>query len=88
MLAMEPDAELGEEEITDAIGEVTNMIMGSLKSRIANVANSIDVSIPTVTRGIELHNSLGDGANTVSKKVDIANEYIAELSLSYRDSSE
>ena len=84
MLAMEPDAELGEEEISDAFGEVANMVMGSVKSRILPAVGDLDVSIPTVIKGQKLNNSLGDGANKVLTKVDIANEYTAELTMWYR----
>jgi CheY-specific phosphatase CheX len=84
MLAMEPDAELGEEEISDAFGEVANMVMGSVKSRILPNVGDLDISIPTVIKGQKLNSSLGDGANKVLTKVDIANEYIAELTIWYR----
>ena len=88
MLAMDPSDELSDEEITDAIGEVTNMVMGGIKSRILDVVGNIEVSIPTVTSGQELQNSLGEGALKALVKVKFDNEYIAELSMLYRESSE
>ena len=87
MLAMDPSEELSEEEICDALGEVTNMVMGSVKSRIQNVASDISVSIPTVVSGRDLQNSLGEGAIRTLIKVKFENEYIAELSMLYRESS-
>ena len=87
MLAMDPSEELSEEEICDALGEVTNMVMGSVKSRIQNVASNISVSIPTVVSGRDLQNSLGEGAIRTLIKVKFENEYIAELSMLYRESS-
>lgn len=84
MLGIDPDEQLSEEDVRDAIGEVTNMVMGSVKSRIQESIGNIDVSIPLVVSGRELGNSLGDGAKKVLVKVNIENEYIAELSLLYR----
>lgn len=86
MLGMDPTEELSETEICDAIGEVSNMIMGSVKARIQDSIGDLQVSIPTVVSGRELHNSLGDIASKISTKVNIEDEYIAEFSLLYRDS--
>jgi hypothetical protein len=61
-----------------------DMVMGSVNSRIQETTGNLDVSIPTVTRGRKLDNSLGDHANRVSVKFHIADEYAAELSLLYR----
>lgn len=88
MLAMNPDEELSEEEICDALGEVANMIMGSVKARLQNTEKNIAVSIPTVVRGRELQNSLGEGTIRTLIKVKFQNEYIAEISMLYRESSE
>jgi chemotaxis protein CheX len=88
MLAMDPGEELGEEEICDALGEVTNMIMGSVKARLLNTENNIVVSIPTVVSGKEMQNSLGEGAVRTLVKVRFENEYVAELSMLSRESSE
>lgn len=88
MLAMDPSEELSEEEICDTLGEVTNMIMGSVKARLQNAASDILVSIPTVVSGRGLQNSLGEGATRALVKVKFENEYIAELSMLYRESSE
>ena len=88
MLAMDPSEELSEEEICDALGEVTNMVMDGVKSRIKNVAGDISVSIPTVVRGRGLQNSLGEGAMKTVIKLKFEDECIAELSMLYRESSE
>jgi chemotaxis protein CheX len=88
MLAMDPSEELSEAEISDAIGEVTNMVMGGIKSRILDAVSNIEVSIPLVTSGQGLQNSLGEGAIKALVKVKFDNEYIAELSMLYRDNSE
>jgi chemotaxis protein CheX len=87
MLAMEPCEKLSEEEICDALGEVTNMVMGSVKSRLQNTTSNIAVSIPTVVTGRKLQNSLGEGTIKTCVKVKLENEYIAELSMLYREAS-
>lgn len=90
MLAMDPSEEMSEEEICDAFGEVTNMIMGSVKAKLQKIENTseITISIPTVVKGKELQNSLGEGAHKTLLKVKFENEYITELSILYRDSKE
>ena len=88
MLAMDPSEELSEAEISDAIGEVTNMVMGGVKSRILDAVGNIEVSIPMVTSGQGLENSLGEGAIKALVKVKLDNDYIAEMSILYRESSE
>ena len=85
---MDSSEELSEEEICDAIGEVANMIMGSVKSRIQDNIGSLEVSIPSVVSGRKLENSLGDKASKILNKVNIEDEYIAELSLLYREGSQ
>jgi len=84
MLGMEGSERLGEAEICDAIGELANMVLGATKSRIQNDVGPIEVSIPSVVRGRELHNSLGAGASMVTVPVDIEGKYAAEFSLLYR----
>ncbi|MCK5175709.1 MAG: chemotaxis protein CheX [Planctomycetes bacterium] len=78
------DEELSEDEVVDAVGEVANMLLGSLKSRIAETAGEIQVSIPSVVSGTELVNSLGEGAAEISQVVNI-DEETARFTLLYRD---
>ena len=85
MLGLEPDDDIGTEDICDAIGEVANMVMGSVKTRLLEQVEDIQVSIPSVVKGHELINSMGDGANRISIKVSIEDEHIAELSLLCRE---
>lgn len=85
MLGLEPDDDLATEDVCDAIGEVANMVMGSVKSRLLEVVEDIQVSIPSVVKGRELINSMGDGANRISVKVSIEDEHVAEMSLLCRE---
>jgi chemotaxis protein CheX len=87
MLGMEPDGQISEDEIHDAIGEVTNMIMGSVKKRIRECFGEVQVSIPTVIRGREIRNSLGEPATKVQVKLSIDDKYLTELTLLYKDST-
>ena len=76
------------EESCDAMCEVANMVMGCFKSKLADKVGDLDVSIPSVVRGRELENNLGKGASKILVKVNIADEYLGELSLLYRNSPE
>jgi len=86
MLGMDSSEELSEAETADAIGEVTNMVMGGVKSRVSEAAGNLEVSIPSVVSGHDMRNKLVDGGNRVSVKVVIDDEHIAELILLYRES--
>ena len=87
MLAMDPEDDISEEDINDAIGEVANMVMGSIKARIQESIGTLEVSIPSVISGQHLENNLGEGANRISTKVNIAEDYLVELRLLYREES-
>jgi len=85
MLGMDAEDTINKEDIYDAIGEVANMVMGSLKSRIHKYSDNIYVSIPIVINGKEIETNLGEGtAQKVSIKVMIDSEYIAEFYLLYK----
>ena len=43
-----------EEEISDVVGEFTNMITGNLKSHLCDAGFPCQLSIPTVMRGVEI----------------------------------
>jgi len=88
MLGMDTTEELTEEDTYDAIGEIANMVMGGVKSRLLENIDNLEIAIPSVISGKELRNSLGGGAEKTSVKVNIENEYVAELSLFYRESGE
>lgn len=84
MLALDPDFPVSEQEVCDAIGEVTNMVMGSIKHRLQDSCPEIAVSIPTVITGKELSSSLGETAEKVSLPVCLNEEYTAVFTLLYR----
>ena len=53
MLGMEPDDVNG--EIPDAIGEITNMVAGSFRTRMATEGDAWAISVPTVTMGSDFY---------------------------------
>lgn len=85
MLGMTSTEELTENDVSDAMGEIANMVMGAVKARIQNEVGSIEVSIPSVVQGRELRNSLGEGAVQVKIRVNIEEQYLGEFSLQYRE---
>ena len=87
MLGMTSDQDLGEDDISDAVGEIANMVLGAVKSRVQDEVGGIEVSIPSVVQGRELRNSLGDGSQQMRVRVSIEDEHVAELSLLYREGS-
>lgn len=87
MLGLDTTEEIAEEDICDAIGEIANMVMGSVKRRLAESAGNLEVSIPSVVSGRELRNNLGEGAQKASVRINIEDEYVAELSLLYQEKS-
>lgn len=84
MLGMDADDDLASDDICDAMGEVANMVMGSIKSGVQDVYNDIGVSIPSVISGRKLENSLGERAQRIAIAISIEEQHIAELSLLFR----
>ena len=85
MLGMLSPEEVGENDISDAMGEIANMVMGAVKARIQGEVGTVEVSIPSVVQGRELKNSLGEGSGQVKVRVSIEEQYRAEFSLLYRE---
>lgn len=84
MLCMEDASTLGDSEVVDAIGEIANMVMGGIKTRVQHEVTNIEISIPTVVYGRQLKNRLGEGMVRISVPVAIGQEHHAELSLVHR----
>ena len=88
MLAMSSDDPISDNEIKDALGEVANMVMGTVKTAIQSDLQHLQVSIPVVVTGRDIQNSLGDGTQRISVTVTTSDNYIVELTLLYRESRE
>ncbi|HPC94438.1 MAG TPA: chemotaxis protein CheX [Sedimentisphaerales bacterium] len=86
MLGGDPDEPMSDDDMSDAIGEVANMVMGALKARVHEEVGTMEVSIPSVVRGRELRNSLGERASKISVTVNLEEEHNVQFSLLYRES--
>lgn len=51
MLGVKVHEVSGDDDINDAIGEVTNMIAGNVKSLLSSATGSCSLSIPSIARG-------------------------------------
>ncbi len=83
MLGLEPDQDLPAEDVNDAIGEIVNMLMGSVKAQ-EEALNKVKVSIPTVVRGRGIEHDPGHHAEQITSHIRIADQHTAELSLFWR----
>jgi len=88
MLGMDPDDDISEADINDAVGEVANMVMGAVKSRIQDEVGNVEVSIPSVVQGMELRNSLGEKASELVIPANLEEEHNVRLSLLYRENND
>lgn len=59
MMMMEEDDEIDEAEVQDALGEITNLLTGGLKSRLLDSVGDIEISVPTVVCGKNVKPSVG-----------------------------
>ncbi len=50
-----PDAEIEGEMINDALGELSNMVAGYVKSRLCDRGCACVLTIPSIVRGADLH---------------------------------
>lgn len=87
MLGMDPDEEISEDDINDAVGEVANMVMGAVKARIQDEVGNVEVSIPSVVQGMELRNSLGERSSRLVISASLEEEHTIRLSLLYRENN-
>jgi chemotaxis protein CheX len=84
MLGMDPADEITQPEISDAIGEVTNMLLGSFKARIEANLGAIEVSVPSVVAGQRLKGRPGEGMLESNVKVNTAEGSLIDIGLLYR----
>lgn len=84
MLCLEDPEELHENDVVDAVGEIANMVMGGIKTRLQEEIRDLEISIPSVIHGRQLMHRPGEGATRIAVPVRIGGEHAAELSLLYR----
>jgi chemotaxis protein CheX len=85
MLGMDEGDEMPVEGVCDAIGEVANMVLGSIKTRIQDQYTDIEVSVPSVIIGREIKNTFGDHVQRTMVCVHLNGEQSAEFMLIYRE---
>lgn len=51
LLMMEDDEELSEEDMIDALGEIVNIVAGSVKTMVSKAGESMTLGLPIVVRG-------------------------------------
>lgn len=87
MLCLDSPDEVGEEDLADAIGEVCNMVMGSIKTRLQDTIPNIELSIPSVISGCSMRTNIGEGATKAAINIKLGGQYQAELSFICRSCS-
>jgi chemotaxis protein CheX len=87
MLGADKPEEVDEVAIADAIGEVANMTMGSIKHRIQNVYTDIQVSIPTVIAGRQLYPKPGPDFNRSMVSTTLDETYPVTFSLFFKQNN-
>jgi chemotaxis protein CheX len=84
MLGMAPGEALEREDIQDALGEVTNMVMGNLKTLLADILGDLQISVPTVMRGQQFDYDISDKAQRLYLGANVGEAYPVELSFFWR----
>ncbi len=82
MLMEEPKAKI-DDEIVDAVGELTNMICGGAKAELAKLNHKFDLATPTmvVGKGVEISHYSDQPTILIPFKTD-AGEFVIEANLS------
>lgn len=84
MLGMSPDEELSRADIQDAVGEVANMVMGNLKTLIADIFGDMQISVPTVIWGQHVGHDIGEDARKLYVGATLNGNHPIELSFLWR----
>ena len=83
MLAMESGEEIPEDDMIDAMSELANLVMGSVKTRVFDIYGDIQVSIPSIITSTQLKDKeVSATVDSVLVEIDGAN--IAKLSIWHR----
>ncbi|UCD50747.1 MAG: chemotaxis protein CheX [Phycisphaerales bacterium] len=85
MLCMDSPDGLGDDDVIDAIGEVANLLVGAVKTRVQDDIPDISISIPSVVQGRQLSSRLSDGTEKIEVNVTLAEAHRATFSLLYRE---
>lgn len=83
MLMAEPDQNIEQAEVFDALGEITNMVIGGVKTRIRDAAGELNIFIPTTIIGRQIQPAMGKLA-TRAELVTRVDGKIMQLALIYK----
>jgi chemotaxis protein CheX len=84
MLCSEAPDGLSDGDVIDTLGEIANMVMGGVKTRIQDQIKDIAISIPSVIQGRQLRTHAGEGTVRLVIPVLVGQQNPAQLSLLYR----
>jgi CheY-specific phosphatase CheX len=84
MLGLDPNDTISSEDKEDALGEITNMVMGSVKSKTQDTYKNMKVSIPTIIKGTNLKNYLGENQHEVTAMLETEEKHLIKINLLFR----
>jgi chemotaxis protein CheX len=84
MLGMDPSESLGEAEVSDSLGEICNMVLGGFKARVRDTIGNLEVSIPSVIKGLNLIGTLGENSTRTVTMVMTVDGNIIEVWLLHK----
>ncbi len=87
MLMMDADEAMQEAEVSDALGEITNILLGGIKSRLSDTAPDMQISIPTTIKGTEIRPAMGKIAERIELKAK-AGDNVIKLIIMYKAKKE
>lgn len=84
MLGLGSDQDLSESDYFDSLGELANMVMGEVKAALLSTGLDLQVSIPTVVAGQDIHAGLANGFKKVSMFVQVGPDLPVCMYLLYK----
>lgn len=84
MLGLDPEDNVSSADKEDALGEMTNMVMGMVKSQMEELYKDIKISVPTIVRGRSLKNYLGERQQEASATLETEEKDLIKTNLLFR----
>lgn len=81
MLGMDLDDEISNEEISDAIGEICNMLVGNIKADLMPEFGDMQVCIPQVASGVEITNQICADTHKSVVDIEVDEDFTVQVSL-------
>lgn len=83
LLAMDEEEPLGLPDIADAMGEIANMTLGSIKSRHEGWLGELMVSVPNVFTGKTIEHHLQEGERRIATRVALDDAFCLEIHMNF-----